>query len=171
MSLLRRFKKETNGAALLELTLVLPLVLLIGMGTIEFGNLLQKRQLIINGVRDATRYVAGLGYDPTNPTANVAAGQNMATRGTATGGTNRVAWWNPAAVTFSYTAIPMSSNCGVGGNEKCYRPEGDFYTVTATTSVTYTELGALGFLHNMGAIASPTITLTATHQERVFSVR
>jgi Flp pilus assembly protein TadG len=175
-SFLSRFFRSTDGTALFELTLVIPLILLIGMGAIEFGNLLQKRQLIINGVRDAARYVAGLPYDPTNATstnANIAAGQNLAARGVITGGTNRISWWAPGSVTIAYTAVPNTggTNCGTNATDFCLRGGNSIYVVTASTSIGYGELGALTFLYNSGAIAAPTITLNATHQERVFSVR
>lgn len=169
---LSRFRKCTEGAALFELTLVIPLILAIGMGVIEFGNLLQKRQLIISGVRDAARYVARLPYDPGNTTstnANIAAGQYVATRSVSAGGTNRIAWWNPADVTIAYSAVGNTggTNCGTGASDFCLRGGTSIYVVTASTNVSYGQLGALSFLYNIGAIPSTTVTLAATHQERV----
>ncbi len=167
-----RFRQNTEGAALFELTLVIPLILSIGMGTIEFGNLLQKRQLIISGLRDAARYVARLPYDPANAAAtnaNILAGQYIAARNVTSGGTNRISWWAPGNVTIAYSAVGNTggTNCGTGATDFCLRGGNSIYVVTASTSIAYDDLGALSFLYNTGAIPSATITLNATHQERV----
>ena len=53
----RRFRRDTDGAALVEFALVLPIVLLFFAVTIESARLMWSYQATIAGVRDATRYV------------------------------------------------------------------------------------------------------------------
>ncbi len=170
MKILRtKFKllqNDLNGHAILELAVVLPVVLTIGLGAIEFGNMIYRKHLIINGVRDAARYASGLAYDAANTTqtTNVStATKNIATTGAISGGTNRISWWTPSSVTVAYTSIANgNTSCG---STRCYRPIGDIATVTVSTSVAYQPLGFLGFL-GLNAV-----TLNASHQERVIGVR
>jgi Flp pilus assembly protein TadG len=155
-----------NGSTILELAIVLPVFLTIALGVFEFGRLIYSYQLIQNGVRDGARYVAGLTYDAGNATLlgnNLTAAQNMAARGVATGGSNRVSWWAPSAVSVTYTNNANGpTSCGT---TRCYRGGDTIVTVTVSTSVAYQPLGFLGFL-NLG-----TITLRSSHQERLFGVR
>jgi hypothetical protein len=55
---LRRFKRDTNGAAMVEFAIALPMLLLVFAITIEGSRLLWSYQAAISGVRDATRYLA-----------------------------------------------------------------------------------------------------------------
>lgn len=162
---LRGCGRDESGHAVIELAIVLPVMLMIALGVFEFGRLIYSYHLIQNGVRDGARYVAGLPYDPgnTTQTANqLAATQNIATRGTATGGTNRVSWWNPANVGITYGTV--ANGATLCGGQRCYRGGDSLVIVTVTTSVPYSPLGYLGFL------GLDTINLTFSHQERLFGV-
>lgn len=59
MKIVQRFrdrkKPERRGAALVEAAVVLPLLLLIVMGIIEFGRAMMVVQLITNGAREGAR--------------------------------------------------------------------------------------------------------------------
>jgi Flp pilus assembly protein TadG len=130
-----------------------------GFGAIEFGRLIYQQHLISNGVRDAARYASGLPPDGTYITQI----KNVATNGVDSGGTQRVSYWDPAKVTVQYDTKPNGyTSCG---NTQCYRGPLDLPLVTVSTSVTYQSLGFLGFL-KLGSI-----TLKATHEERVIGVR
>ena len=54
---LRRFRREEQGAILVEFAMVLPIMLLLFGLTIEAGRMFWSYQTTIAGVRDATRYV------------------------------------------------------------------------------------------------------------------
>ncbi len=163
---LNRLQNDDNGLSIIELAVVLPMLLTIGLGVIEFGNLIYRQHLIINGVRDAARYASGRPYDAANATqtANVtSAAQNIATTGTISNGTSRISWWGAGTVSVSYATIANgATSCGTS---RCYRPIGDIPVVTVSTSVAYQPLGFLGFL-GLNAI-----TLRASHEERVIGVR
>ena len=108
------FASDRNGAAMLELALVLPVVMLIGFGAIEFGNLIYKDHLLWNGVRDGARYYAGLAYDSTNATQTTnheTDAKNIAVTGVTSGGTARVTGWTTSQVTIAYSAIANTATC------------------------------------------------------------
>jgi Flp pilus assembly protein TadG len=160
------FHTDDSGTSVLELAIILPVLFTIGFGVIEFGNLIYRQHLIINGVRDAARYASGRAYDAADAaqtTAVTTAAQNIATTGEISGGSNRISWWSSGTVAVSYAVIDNSeTSCG---SSRCYRPIVDVPVVTVTTSVPYQPLGFLGFL------GLQSITLTASHQERVLVVR
>ncbi len=163
---LNRFKTDDKGTSLIELAVVLPVLLTIGLGIMEFGNMIYRQHLIVNGVRDAARYASGRPYDAANTaqTTNIStAAANIAATGTISGGTNRISWWAPGAVSVTYTTVANGpTSCG---SSRCYRPIRDVAIVTVSTSVAYQPLGFLGYLEQNA------ITLTASHQERVIGVR
>jgi Flp pilus assembly protein TadG len=161
----RQFGSDRSGAALLELTVVLPVVMAVGFGAIEFGNLIYKDHLLWNGVRDGARYLAGLPYDPSTNDTNA---KNIVVTGVISGGTARVAGWTTSQVTITYPTVPNGpTSCTIGGvQQKCYRGPDPITMVTVSTSYTYTSLGFMEFLGLGGSK-----TLTASHQERIIGNR
>jgi hypothetical protein len=85
----------------------------------------------------------------------------------ASGGGNRVSWWAPSTVSVSYENFANGpTGCTYNGVQtRCYRGGDNIVVVTVSTSVDYEPLGFLGFL-GLGDI-----TLTTSHQERLFGVR
>ena len=178
------FGRDERGAALLEMAVVFPVVLTISLGVIEFGNAIYSQHLIFNGVRDASRYVAGLPFmdskdqviDSVKVAANKVAGANIAVWGTTTTTdtcnsssipamklTRRVSWWcNASNVVVDYP-IAIANNNGSG--VKLYRGGAIIYTVTVTATVPYQQLGFLSYL----GLTAP--TLKVSHMERVYGVR
>jgi Flp pilus assembly protein TadG len=154
----RSFREDRRGVATLELAVVLPVLLGIGLGIFEFGNLLYRYHLIVGGVRDAARYAAGFAQGTRDAEA-----RNIAVRGVPTGGTNRVPWWTTGDVAIAYGAV--ANGPGSCGADRCYRGGDTIVMVTVSTNVAYGELGFLGYL-GVGPV-----TLTASHQERLYGVR
>jgi Flp pilus assembly protein TadG len=60
--------RKQRGAALVEFALVLPLLLLLVFGIIEFGLVLYDKTVITNASREAARY--GIVWAPTKPTVS-----------------------------------------------------------------------------------------------------
>ncbi|MFW5678922.1 MAG: TadE/TadG family type IV pilus assembly protein [Pseudomonadota bacterium] len=54
----RRLWHNERGAALVEFTIVLPLLLLLFALVVEAGNVLREHQMATQGVRDAVRYLS-----------------------------------------------------------------------------------------------------------------
>lgn len=156
-------KGENNGesgAALVEMSVVIPIVLAIGLGVIEFANYFYSYQLLQSGVRDAARFAASQTY-PASST-QITAIKNLAVTGRPTGGNPRVLWWSVDDVSVDYTTV---ANPKLSTGLSTFRYEGDVPVVTVSTSVPYESLGFLGFL------GINSLNLHATHQERVTGER
>jgi|GEM_PF-4743935 len=72
---LRQFRKDHSGAALVEFTLLAPMLVALMCGLAEFGLALRQYHVMEKGVRDAARYLSRV---PANPPC-VAADPNWAT--------------------------------------------------------------------------------------------
>jgi Flp pilus assembly protein TadG len=139
-----------RGSALIEASLVLPLLLALIGGVLEFGFFFYQEQLITVGVRDAARYLA-LTRDPMN-TANQSDARNLAVTGSIGGGASRVPGWTGDAVSVTITPWDNSDGTLSGGTI--------IPIVTVSTSFVDSSLGFFGLL----GLNAPTINVS--HQER-----
>ena len=152
----RTLLQDEQGSPLLEATLLLPFLLVIGLGVIEFGNLFYEQQLILSGVRDAARYVARL----DNPSSGQPAATGIAVTGSIDGlGVPRVPFLLPRDITYAYRQVPNTRDAATGLSP--YRGADTILIVTVTARPTYNGIGFLTFL-GLGPIP-----LTITHEERV----
>jgi TadE-like protein len=163
-STLSRLHRDKTGTSVLELAVILPVLLSMGFGAMEFGNIIYRQHLIVNGVRDAARYAASLRFQPANPTINDTKIKNIAVYGSDAAGTARVPGWLPAAVSVSFTIVANPD--GACGGARCYRLQQDVPVVTVSTNFEYQPLGFLDFL----GIAGP-LNINASHQERIIEVQ
>ncbi len=192
---INKLAADKSGAALLEVAVVIPVVLSIGLGVVEFGNAIYNEHLIFNGVRDAARYAAGLPYSSLNPALSIPT-QKTAACIALTGQTNnttacnaaanpsctaaycRVLWWNNASgATVAGSQVSVLYNsllddgtlCGTVANHADCRGRdyktGNVYTVTVTATVPYQSLGFMSYFN----LAVPVFSLS--HTERLFGVR
>jgi Flp pilus assembly protein TadG len=104
--------RDEDGSALVEATIVMPLLITLFLGVFEFSWYLYNQQLVVSGLRDAARYMTRVeltdgNRDPcsqkdqygvlyTDDAANIAT-----TAEPLPGGSARVAGWSPADVTIS----------------------------------------------------------------------
>ena len=171
----RRLRCDESGASLLELAVVMPFLLFLGLGLFEFSNVLYQYHLITGGVRDAARFAAGLPVpdpvDPaettcidTNPRANpIGCAKRIAVTGQLEdGATNRVSWWDVDDITITYPTIP---NTDLGGGLRSYRGDSEITRVLVTTNFVYSGLGFLDVFD-----IDP-ISITTAHEERHYGVR
>jgi Flp pilus assembly protein TadG len=147
---------DTEGSVLVEAALILPIFILLTIGSLEFSWYFQKQQLVESGVRDAARYMARVnaGAEDANPCSDATATSNakgIAVNGVTSGGTARVSGWTVSNVTVT---CPSYSNSGT------YNGAATIYRVTVTT--TFPD-PAIGFFGSIG-LAAP--NLSATHTER-----
>jgi Flp pilus assembly protein TadG len=153
---LRQFRKDHSGAALVEFTLLAPVLISLVCGLAEFGQALRQYHIMEKGVRDAARYLSRV---PANPpcmgadpswTSYVTQAKNLAVYGVTTTGTALFTGWTTATV--SVPDPPCLAN-----------PRGvlaaDLPKITVTASAPFADLGMLSFL-GLGPI-----TLTVSHQE------
>jgi Flp pilus assembly protein TadG len=152
--------RGTEGTSTLEVAVLLPFLMSLGFGAYEFGNLVYNYHLIAAGVRDASRYLAG---NPQGVTDPAGAAKSIAMRGTAdTSGKLRVSWWNDAnTISIGYSAAANDD----GSGNKAYRGSNTITMITVSASIPYQSLGLLEFF-DLGPI-----TLTASHEERMYQTR
>ena len=149
--------RDTKGATLLELTILMPVLILLSLGVSEFGRALQHHHVLNKSVRDAARYlsrVAAVCPGGTIDAADVAVARNLALTGYPSGGSPIVSYWtDPATISVSVVCFDNS-----GG---AFRGRAAIPIVRVTATVAYADLGFLG------ALSLPAFTLTARHEEVV----
>ena len=154
--IIRRFQGDEKGAALVEVAITVPLVLLLSAGVFEFSNILNTRLLLAAGVEDAARYMARCSSDWDTCKGRA---QNLAAKGAVVGGSARVADWLPATVDITPTSTPATD---VATGTQLYLSNTSMVVVVdVSTSYSYQDLGFLSYL-GFGAL-----TLSVSHQERV----
>jgi Flp pilus assembly protein TadG len=164
---------DDRGSVIVELAVVVPVLLTLGLGVMEFGNIFYNYHLIANGVRDAARYAAGFqgelvcGDPAADPDVDalqydiksIAMTGTLVTSADFPTAAKRVAFWdNLAQTTVSCPAVYDNTDFD-------YRGAQTIYMVTVTANVPYTSLGFLGYLD-----LNP-VVLTVSHEERVYNVR
>lgn len=109
----RQFIKDNRGVVLIETLIALPVLVLISILFVEFGNVMWQRQQLQAGVKDAARYwsrcrpVTAGGATFMNCSENTA--RLIAFTGSPTGGTTRVPGWDDASeLTILPTTPPTS---------------------------------------------------------------
>src|SRR5512145_2060998 len=111
---LSRFLHEKRGAALVEFTLVAPLLVFLMCGLAEFACVMRQYHIMEKGVRDAGRYLARVPM--TGCTLNGAAvtqAQNLALTGrTGSGSFLLPSWTDPATVTVAVAQCVDNSGGG-----------------------------------------------------------
>lgn len=146
---------DDSGTTLLEMAVAIPVLLAIGLGVFEFGNLFYKYHMMLNAVRDAARYASGLvGSVCTDTTI-----QNRIKQIAQRNGVSNGIWTTGTVITVS---------CAPYDNKSAgypYRGGDTLYAVTVAASVPYKSLGLLGYF----GLTSP--TLTVSHQERLIGLR
>ena len=125
-----------------------PFLLSLVLGIAEFGRFLYQYQMVLEGLRDAGRYLARLdANDATNQT-NAA---NLATTGTIDGtGEPRVDNWEAGDIDFSVTDVDNSAGI--------YRGPAEIEVIEVTTTFDYADVGFLS------ALGFDPISVDAAHQ-------
>jgi Flp pilus assembly protein TadG len=157
---LRSFWRDRDGSALLEATLLTPVLFALVFGVYEFSWYFYRQHLISTGVRDAARYLARTNVNnPCSSGSNKTVAKNIATLNSDGGA--RVKGWTASNVTIACTTV---SRFVCGADTPCELNSGpnayDVYIVTVSTSYTPSTLGFLGFF----GFSAPSIAVS--HQER-----
>jgi Flp pilus assembly protein TadG len=148
---IRSLCRNKEGSALVEATVLVPVLFALTFGVYEFSWVFYTHQLVSAGVRDAARYAAKA-PNPCDSTIMTDA-QNLATTGDISGGGSaRVYGWSAGSV--SVSCAPIDNSAGT------YRGGTTITVVTVTTSFTESSLGFFPYL----GLTVPTISVT--HSER-----
>jgi Flp pilus assembly protein TadG len=113
--------RDDDGSALVEATIVMPLLISLFLSVFEFSWFFYNQQLVVSGLRDAARYMTRIeltngNRDPcaqkdqygvlyTDDAANIAT-----TAQSSAGGSARVTGWSPTDVTISCVASAALEN-------------------------------------------------------------
>lgn len=154
LATIRRFFTTTRGAALVEFTLLAPVLVLMMCGLAEFANAMRQYHIMEKGVRDAGRYVARVQMTGcTLPGSAVTDAQNLAITGRTSGGAPLLdTWTSPSSV-----AVTVST-C-VNNTSGAYRGRDSIPVIQVTATAPYVDLGLLDVL-GLGDIQ-----LSVTHRQ------
>lgn len=155
--IIRTFRHDEDGTALVEMAIVAPFVLLLSAGVFEFSNMLNTRLLLEAGVEDGARYMARCNSD-WDTCSGLA--KNLAVNGAVTGGSARVTGWTTTDVTVSKSST-AAFDAGTG-TQLYLSSKSTVDVVTVSTAYTYPDVGFWSYL------GFGDLTLSVAHQERVF---
>jgi Flp pilus assembly protein TadG len=154
--ILQSLWRDSEGSALIEGALVLPVLCTLLFGVFEFSWLFYQQHMISTGIRDAARYIAR-NANPTDITIQTGA-KNLATTGAIDGNTARVSGWWTRDVEIAYGSV--DNPVGVDGLTP-FRGGAVIQSVTVSTTFAVPSLGFFGLL----GLKPPAFTVS--HQERV----
>ena len=154
--LLAHFRRDRRGAALVEFSLIAPVLITMGMGMLEFGLALYGHHVITTGVHDAARFLAR--FD--DPTVKEAAAKTLAVTGSVSGTTPRLSWVGTSNIGVTYRNITNTANPTTG--LRPYRGPDVLKLVMVSATATYTGFGVLPAL-GLGS----SLAISVAHEERV----
>lgn len=144
-TLIARLHRQDDGAELIEMAIVLPLLLLLVMGMVDFGFLLQRYVVLTNAAAEGARVASLPGYSSADVSARVA---SYATNGGI-----------PGSVTTSTQSVSLPGGAG-GGSWPGTQ-------VTVTHVYTYQYIGPIAALFGGGPGGSVTMRSRATMRNQV----
>lgn len=152
--------RDRRGTSIIEMTLLTPLLISLGLGIAESGRAFQHHHVMNKAMRDAARFLArvpvtcasGATTGTVDNAADVTMAKNLALNGAPAGGTPRVSYWtDPASITVQVDCFDNSAGT--------YRGQPGIPLITVSASVAYNDLGFLD------ALGLSTWTFTARHQQ------
>jgi TadE-like protein len=152
-NLLLRFARCTSGAALVEMTLVMPLAISLMAGGVEFGLALNAQATGSKAVRDAARYLASVpagavcGWGLTNAKSLAVYGKFGGVDGV---DTPLVAGWRMSGGVNNQVVLAQPANCAVA-----------FNVIQLEAKFPYSSFMLGAVLPNVAVL-----TLSANHEER-----
>lgn len=155
---LRRFGRDESGVALVEFAVVLPMMLLVFAVIIEGSRMMLSYQSAINGVRDATRYLARVVDADACTKLPSVSGYAAKLKTLVVQGTTAKSVF-PSSVTVG--TVTPSYRCVTGS----YR--GGAVPVAQVTAVLTVNFPFEGLFRLAGG-SRPTLTTSVTDQARVF---
>ena len=165
----QRRRRRQEGAAVVEMTLLMPFLLLMSFGVAEFGNALHQQHVITKSVRDAARFAArrttAIAICPITNQPEwgqiVSDTQTVALRGRLSANAPLLlpSWNDTGTVTVTSTCVVPPSDI--------ISPaiSGGIPVVTVTARVPYVDGGMLGVLDRLTGGNLAGFTIAAQHSQ------
>jgi Flp pilus assembly protein TadG len=157
MTCLKLLWRDQRAAAAVEMALVFPLLLIIGMGGVEVGNYFLDQHRLVKAVRDGARYAArqdfsnyvGCNGTPADvPTALRDNVKSVVRTGLLSSGTDLLANWNNATFTVKMTCTSTVGTQTLGGIYTGTSGGQPPAVVIVTATVPYAPIAVSGFGFN-----------------------
>jgi len=155
LNLARRARADESGVAAIEAAAVMPFMVVMAAGVIEYGSMMYQFDLVQTGVRDAARFLARV----PAPEAAEAEARRIATTGSLDPSQPlRVKGWTGDKITFAYetTANPRDPVTG----QRQYRGGDTITVIRVSTAFSYQGIGLLQ------ALGFTSVPIAAAHEER-----
>ncbi len=149
MMLRKSIWRNTRGAMAAEAALILPVLLLLGFGTADYGNLLLQKHRMSSGLVSAGNFLAR----SSTPEALETPARYLAVTGSTTGTDPRINGWSIADVAISYR--------NQQNNNGDYRGGASIRTVILSSEANYTGFGIVTMMSPGG------ITIRSRYEERI----
>jgi Flp pilus assembly protein TadG len=150
----RSLHMDRRASAGAEMALVLPLLLVLLLGSVELGNYFRSEHILLKGVRDGAVYAARqeipVNYDcaagtPTVPAGIVNETKTLVRTGALSGGSDLLPLWDDGSTTFTITVNCMTSAGGTAMAGLYNVNGGRVPVLTVSANLPYGSLfGALG---------------------------
>jgi Flp pilus assembly pilin Flp len=155
--ILRRFRRDERGAALVEFAMILPIMLIFFATTVEGARMMWSYQAAASGVRDASRYLAMVAPIDACTSATAVSGYSSDLRGIVLGSVSGATIY-PGDITIN----SVTPSCVQGTHTGLH-----FGVVEVTASITIDyPFGRIFTL--VGNRALPGFTATVSDQQRVY---
>jgi Flp pilus assembly protein TadG len=160
MTLFRKLEglsRDRRGGALVEFTLLAPLLISLMAGVSEFGLAFRQYHIMEKGVRDAGRFLsrapgAPCAAAPGDWSGSVTGAKTLAITGTPTGSTPTLPSWSDP------NTVSVNVNC-VDNAAGAWRGAPNLAVVRVTATAPFVGIGLLSFL----GLTAP--TLSVSHEE------
>ncbi|AZV78016.1 pilus assembly protein [Parasedimentitalea marina] len=156
--ILKRFRCEERGAALVEFALMLPVMVLVFAVIIEGGRMMWSYQAAVSGVRDAARYLARIAPGDICTSGGAVVGYTTALETIVRRSTSGHLLF-PSSITV--TSVVPSLTCTAGVYRVSPAP---VVSVTASLTITFPFADVFAF----NGVSRATINTVISDQSRVF---
>lgn len=158
---LGNFIAGEEGAAMVEFTIMFPVLIVMALGAAEIGRAVQHHHAVEKSARDAARYLARVQASCAGITdaGDVATAKNLARTGYRNGTTPILPYWQDANTTITVTVDCFANDTGTILNRANAPFGSSIPLITVSIEVPYEDIGFLGLLGITG------FSMTGSHSE------
>ncbi|WP_017931166.1 TadE/TadG family type IV pilus assembly protein [Robiginitomaculum antarcticum] len=144
-----RFLRDKLGAITAEAALIFPVLILLGLGAVDYSNLLYQKHMMETSLTSAGIYLS----KTRDPQSREGQAKALAITGHIMGGEAKLRNWTADDITISYAIVDNTKGD--------YRSGETVTTVQLSTELAYTGMGLIN------AVAPGDIIMRANYEERI----